>query len=125
MKTEQDFTKAMMGYVIEDSSIPAPGEGLKFYIPVLMSGIKKENPKKEISLTYESSQIINASECKPKLSSVIYEQNYITCVRDDNSSISRIISKKNGKNIIPSNTKLECRFLQGNITKKIFKTNIT
>lgn len=125
MESSLDLSKKILGITLE-SVIPTKiGKGLKINIPVLMSKITKEEPKKSPLYSKGTSVFINASDCKPQAKTNLHEINYLVAARESNASLNEILVKKeDGKTYeIPKGTKLEIECVMEKISKLTFNTN--
>ena len=121
MESSLDLSKKILGITLE-SVIPTKiGKGLKINIPVLMSKITKEEPKKSPLYSKGTSVFINASDCKPQAKTNLHEINYLVAARESNASLNEILVKKeDGKTYeIPKGTKLETQINFQILTKKV------
>lgn len=125
LESSLDLSKKILGITLE-SVIPTKiGKGLKINIPVLMSKITKEEPKKSPLYSKGTSVFINASDCKPQAKTNLHEINYLVAARESNASLNEILVKKeDGKTYeIPKGTKLEIECVMEKISKLTFNTN--
>lgn len=125
LESSLDLSKKILGITLE-SVIPTKiGKGLKINIPVLMSKITKEEPKKSPLYSKGTSVFINASDCKPQAKTNLHEINYLVAARESNTSLNEILVKKeDGKTYeIPKGTKLEIECVMEKISKLTFNTN--
>lgn len=112
MKVNIDFTKDFLGFTLEDT-YPIPiDDKLKFYVPLLMPDIKKDKPKIYPAKTYGSSIFINSPECKPCVSNILKQQNYIVAEREEDTDLTRLLEKMDKKDCyyLPKDTKFEINF---------------
>ena len=90
-----ELTEETIGYILERVDKPRAGSLIKVYIPKIMQNIQRgSKPQIKICGTQYNGGIINASDCKPKISSLLKEQNYLTGILESNSSISSISTRK-------------------------------
>lgn len=125
MESSLDLSKKILGITLE-SVIPTKiGKGLKINIPVLMSKITKEEPKKSPLYSKGTSVFINASDCKPQAKTNLHEINYLVAARESNASLNEILVKKEDEKTyeIPKGTKLEIECVMEKISKLTFNTN--
>ena len=85
-----NFEEETLGYVVEKVNKPKGGSIIKLYIPRIMQNIKKGQPKITVSKVQHNNCFINAPECKPTISGIFKEKNYLTGILENNSSVTQI-----------------------------------
>lgn len=119
MKIDIDFTKDFLAITTEDTPIDKLDEGIKVYIPLLMCEIEKDEPKYKQLKSAPLNILKNDITCKPKYKSTIKEQNYFIAKKEDNVILNNLLIKKDNKDILPKNTKLQANFIHGRINSLI------
>lgn len=109
-------------YNTEYTSPCSPGGKMKMYIPKLMSDIGFQTPK-VLPFIFSGDDVFgNASDCKPGAAKSFSYQNYIEVELLHNvSSWTHIID---GAGKVPLKTKFLCSFINGDIDKSYFTTNL-
>lgn len=126
MVVDTDFTKNVLGIVVEDTHPVAVGEDIPVYIPMIMCNINDAGKEPKISYvkTNGSSIFKNSIECKPQISSILKEQNYILAQREDNINLTRLLNKENDDTyILPKGSKVDISFIHGKLSSISFNTN--
>lgn len=106
-------------YNVEYISPPSGGQKVKMYCPVLMSGMSSGNSS-SASRTNTSSPFINASACKPAVSSVS-TQSFIQFTCQYNSSFTHLLDAA-GK--IPVMTRFKCQLANGLPVVRSFSSDL-
>lgn len=122
MSLNIDLAKDFLGLTLEETYPVGINDKLKFYIPLLMAGIKKDQPKIYPAKTYGTSIFINSSDCKPSVSNVLKQQNYMTAERAEDVDLTRLLQKKDNKDYyyIPKDLKFEINFDYGILSQASF-----
>ena len=106
-KINFDLSKPFLAKITEDIDINDIEKGVPVYIPLLMCNIDYGSPKSQMIRIISTNIFKNDKECKPKVSSVIKQQNYITV----------------NKEIISMGTKVEVQFNHGKLSVGTFNTD--
>jgi hypothetical protein len=109
------------GYNTEYTEPCGAGGTMKLYIPKLMSKIGFGAPKSIPEKFPVDTIFLNSSECKPSASNYIRYINYISVPLEYNSDWKHKINKDG---FVPKKSKFLCSFINGDITKPRFTTNI-
>lgn len=111
-------TKAI---ILKKKNNPKSGEELKVYVPRVMRGIDKGEPKIKISPIQYRGAFANSSECKPKISSMLREQNYLVGIYQNNANakpVLKVVYNEDDdieKTYIPEEEEVRCQFLNGKL----------
>lgn len=97
MNIYSEFTEETLGYVMEKVYKPKSGSLVKLYIPKIMQNIPKGKPEIKKSSVQYISGIVNDPACKPVISKLFYEQNFLTGIFEGNSNIESIAKTKKVK----------------------------
>ncbi len=122
-KINFDLSKPFLAKITEDIDINDIEKGVPVYIPLLMCNIDYGSPKSQMIRIISTNIFKNDKECKPKVSSVIKQQNYITVNKENNTTLSELTVKKDNKEIIPMGTKVEVQFNHGKLSIGTFNTD--
>ena len=122
-KINFDLSKPFLAKITEDIDINDIEKGVPVYIPLLMCNIDYGSPKSQMIRIISTNIFKNDKECKPKLSSVIKQQNYITVNKENNTTLSKLVIKKDNKEIISMGTKVEVQFNHGKLSVGTFNTD--
>ena len=108
------------GYTVGTQYVPRPGQTLKVYVPSIMSEIERENhvvvKKKQINSANKI--FANASDCRPRLKTMIKETNAITAKMENNCSYSSWLEE------IPNSTKVNMEFPNDSLANIYFNNNV-
>lgn len=101
-------------------------KGVPVFIPLLMCDIDNPNSEPKISAVhgYGNNVFINDNNCKPYVSSIIKQQNYLIANKKNNSSLDILLSEDNGTKILKKGTRLQSSFIHNKISDLRFNTNI-
>lgn len=122
----EEETKAI---ILSKKNNPKSGDQLKVYIPRIMRGIEKGKPKIKISPIQYRGAFANASECKPKISTTLREQNYLLGLYQNNSaskSVVKVVYNEEEdieKTYIPDDKEVRCLFVNGKLKQLRLNTN--
>lgn len=123
----EEDTKAV---ILRKKINPKSGDQLKVYIPRIMRGIEMGIPKIQISPVQYRGAFANAPECKPKISSMLREQNYLLGVYQNNSSsrsIVKVVYDEEEEDIvktyIPGEQEVRCQFMNGKLDQLRLNTD--
>lgn len=125
LSTDVNIDSNMIGIVMSDIPVSNINQGIPLYIPLFMCNIENSNPSISIAKTYGNSIFKNAQSCKPHISTILKQQNYLTAKLNLNSDINHIISiDEKGNQYIKKGTKVQSEFIHSKISDLRFNTNI-
>lgn len=122
----EEETKAI---ILAKKNNPKSGDQLKVYIPRIMRGIEKGKPKITISPIQYRGAFANASDCRPKISTTLREQNYLLGLYQNNStskSVVKVVYNEEEdieKTYIPDDREVRCAFVNGKLKQLRLNTN--
>ena len=116
----------MVGIVTKDIEEKDIDNGVPLFIPLLMCDIDNPNTEPKISSvrSYGNTIFKNDSKCKPYVSTIIKQQNYLIAKKKNNSSIEQVLTDENEKKILKKGTRLQSGFIHCKISDLRFNTNI-
>ena len=122
----EEDTKAI---ILRKRINPKSGDQLKVYIPRVMRGIERGEPKVKISPVQYRGAFANAPECKPQISPLLREQNYLIGLYQNNSgskSVVKVVYNEDediAKTYIPEEKEVRCTFVNGKLKQLRLNTN--
>jgi hypothetical protein len=127
MTIDVDLSKKVLGIVTQNTPPVSIGESVPVFIPMIMCNVENgsEEPKTSYINTYGSTIFKNDSNCKPKASSTLKQQNYILAKKEDNTNLSRLLDKDDDIDgyVLPKGSKVEISFVHGKLSAVTFNTN--
>lgn len=127
MNLDIDLTEKAVCFTTDTVPVETLPNGLAVYVPLLMSNIARGSARTTTVRTNGSSIFVNASDCKPRVSSTLRQKNYLKAYIEYNNSIERhLIARKIGDEIryfIPAGVKLQLSFTHGKLSSITFNTN--
>lgn len=107
IKTDLDLSNPMPAFIMEDTTKEeVENSGVKVFIPNLMAKIAKSTPTKLQVKTNGPSVFKNDNSCKPTVSRLLKENNYMIAYKKDNVSFEALL--ENG--VLKENTKVQVEF---------------
>ena len=120
LRLDFNFLNKHSGEILQDTDVTDVNDGVKLYIPYLMSNIEKGTPKVYQASTLSKLVFVNDPSNKPGVNSSLKRQNFLTVSIENNSSVDYISSD----NTLKKGTKVQCSFTHGLLSKPVFNTDI-
>lgn len=124
-----DLEEETMAVVLKKKTNPKSGDELKVYIPKVMRGIEMGKPKIKISPVQYRGAFANSAECKPQISHMFREQNYLTGIYQNNANskpILKVVYDEEGdieKTYVPIEEAIRCKFMNGKLEQLRLNTD--
>lgn len=124
--TLEEETKAI---ILKKKNNPKTGDELKVYIPRVMRGIEKGKPTITISPVQYRGAFANAPECRPQVSNLFREQNYLIGLYQNNSASKSVVKvvyddeNDINKTYVPEEEEVRCNFINGKLNQLRLNTN--
>lgn len=117
IKVELDLSNPMPAFILEDTTKEEiEKNGVKVFIPNLMAKIPRSKPAKLQVRTNGISTFSNDSSCKPAVSRVLKENNYMIAYKKDDSSLEALLEN----NILKKDTKVQVEFVLQKFSEIVF-----
>lgn len=124
-----DLEEETIAVILKKKTNPRSGDELKVYIPKVMRGIDMGKPKIKISPVQYRGAFANSGECKPQISHMFREQNYLVGTYQNNANskpILKVVYDEEGdieKTYVPVEEAIRCKFMNGKLEQLRLNTD--